>query len=298
MRVFTGFAGCVAGPANQAQLTGGRGRDTLGFMQKRCLKFLYPKSKYVFLHHSKTTLEQNMTPSTLREMEIAILTVLSKGANQHKSNLIGSRHQRGNLEASLDEAFTLEARQLADRAFDSQKAKSFIRPTYADLANPELWVEITDSGRDAFNRGVMDDLDVALAKISVHLIELRAGAWEAVSSNRSDSLRQAAHSGRELIDQTLKAGASDQIIMSAPGYVRDLTSKTGVTRRHRLKHLMSTAKVSTSESSLKIAEKGCDLVLAVDDRLMAMAHGRDMPLKQDIVDALLAAEIALRAVLL
>ena len=239
-----------------------------------------------------------MTPSTLRDMEIATLRVLSKEAKQHKINLIGSPYQRGALEISLDEAFTHEARELADRAFESLRAKSFIRPTYADLVNPELWVEITTSGQDALDRRVLDELDGALAKISAHLVELRAGAWEAASSNRSDSLRQSAHSGRELIDQVLKEGAPDQVITSAPGYIPDSTSKTGVTRRHRLKHLMRNTEDGASESSLKIAEKACDLVLAVDDRLKAIAQGRDMPPKQDIVDALRTAEIALRAVLL
>jgi hypothetical protein len=67
-----------------------------------------------------------MTPSTLRDMEIATLRVLSKEAKQHKINLIGSPYKRGALEISLDEAFTHEARELADRAFESLKAKSFI----------------------------------------------------------------------------------------------------------------------------------------------------------------------------
>ena len=34
LRGFAGFAGCAVRPANQAQLTGWYGRDTLGFMQK------------------------------------------------------------------------------------------------------------------------------------------------------------------------------------------------------------------------------------------------------------------------
>ena len=37
-----GFVGGVARSANQAGLTGWRGRDTLGFMQIGGLKFLYP----------------------------------------------------------------------------------------------------------------------------------------------------------------------------------------------------------------------------------------------------------------
>jgi hypothetical protein len=187
---------------------------------------------------------------------------------------------------------------LADRAFEALKAKSLIRPTYGDLISPEFWVEITSSGREALERGALDPLDSALQKISSHLVELRAGAWEAVSSGRADSLRQAAHSGRELIDQVLKEGAPDNILKKEPDFVPDSSSSTGVTRKHRLKYLMKKFKRTESGSSLRIADEACDLVIAVDERLKGLSHARDMPPKQDIVDALQAAEVALRALLL
>lgn len=239
-----------------------------------------------------------MEPLTLRGMELAILRVLSKTNKEHKMNLIGRPYQRGSLELSLDTTFDPETRELADRAFESLKARSLIRPTYGDLINPELWVEITSSGREALERGALDQLDSVLLKISPHLVEVRAGAWEAVSSGRADSLRQAAHSGRELMDQVLKEGAPAEILKNEPGFVPDNSSSTGVTRKHRLKYLMKRYKGIESTSSLRIADEACDLVIAVDDRLKGLSHSRDMPPKQDIVDALEAAEVALRALLL
>lgn len=233
----------------------------------------------------------------LRSMEMTILKLLSDGKQQHKMNLIGRPYQRGPLEECLGTTFDTETRQLADRAFEALRAKSFIRPTYGDLVNPELWVEITAAGRDALARGALDALDAALIRISPHLAEMRAGAWEAVHSGRADSLRQAAHSGRELIDQVLKEGAPDDQIKVQPNFVADSSSSTGVTRKHRLKFLMKTFKETESASALTVAEKAIDLIIAVDDRLKAASHSRDVPSKQDIVDALNAAEVALRALL-
>lgn len=238
-----------------------------------------------------------METHTLRDMELAILRVLSRTSKEHKINLIGRRYQRGSLELGLDTTFDQHARELADRAFEALKAKSLICPTYGDLINPELWVEITSAGREALERGALDSLDFALLKISPRLVEVRAGAWEAVSSGRADSLRQAAHSGRELIDQVLKEGAPDEKIKNEPSFIANDSSSTGVTRRHRLKYLMKVRRGTESSSSLRIADEAYDLVIAVDDRLKGLSHSRDMPPKQDIIDALQTAEVALRALL-
>lgn len=113
-----------------------------------------------------------METRTLRGMELAILKVLSKINKEHKMNLIGRPYQRGSLESSLDTTFDPETRELADRAFEALKAKSLIRPTYGNLISPELWVEITSSGREALEREALDPLDSALLKISPHLVEL------------------------------------------------------------------------------------------------------------------------------
>jgi hypothetical protein len=234
---------------------------------------------------------------TLRSMEMAILKLLSDGRQQHKINLIGRPYQRGPLEQSLETTFDAETRQVADRAFETLKAKSFIRPTYGDLVNPELWVEITSAGRAALEHGALDVLDSSLIRISPHLAEIRAGAWEAVNSGRADSLRQAAHSGRELIDQVLKEGAPDEQVKAQADFIADTSSSTGVTRKHRLKFLMKIYKGMDSASELSVAEKAIDLVIAVDDRLKGASHARNVPPKQDIVDALNAAEVALRTLL-
>lgn len=183
-------------------------------------------------------------------------------------------------------------------AFNELEQADLIRPTYTDLVDPEAWVDITDAGRHALEQRHLDGLDAALDAVAPNLVEIRAGAWAAVVSGRPDALRQAAHSARELIDQTLKTGAPDDAITALPWYSPNRTSTTGVTRRHRLRYLMETRRGATSDAELRVAEQACKLVLETDDRLKAIAHSRDAVAVSDVRGALLAAEIDLRRVLL
>lgn len=241
--------------------------------------------------------EHEMNP--LYSMKMAILRVIAdaQGSNVHKINLIGRSYDRGLLEHALNVTFTSEQRAVADRAFDELKDNGLICPTYSDLSTPELWVIITEEGRQALTRGTLDDLDRALREINPNLINIRAGAWNAVSSGQSDAVRQAAHSGRELIDQTLKEGAPDEDVKSDPEFSIDSTSKSGITRRHRLKYLMRRFHGEVSETELATVEKAIDFVLALDKKLQAASHARGEPSREDVADALEAAEIALCQVL-
>ena len=239
----------------------------------------------------------NVVDLNLVSLKFAILKVLASVRHQHKYNLLGKSNAQGDLERHLGIQFEPGQRHLADVAFQELETAELIRPTYDDLISPGLWVEITDAGRTALDRGVLDSLDEALQKISPALEELRAGAWAAVVSRRPDSLRQASHSARELIDQTLKTGAPDAAVLAMPGFSPDANSRTGITRRHRLRYLMAAYHGDVSESQLRVVEEACDLVLAVDDRLMAIAHSRGAPVATEVKDSLNAAEIALRRLL-
>lgn len=66
----------------------------------------------------------------------------------------------------------------------------------------------------------------------------------------------------------------------------------------RLMFLMQTHKSSVSDSDLIVVERACELVLAVDDKLKAQAHSRTAPAVAEVRDALVAAEIALRRILI
>ena len=95
----------------------------------------------------------------------------------------------------------------------------------------------------------------------------------------------------------LKEGAPDDAVKGAADYKPDSGSRSGVTRRHRMRFLMRKF-AAPSDSKLEYAEAAFDLLLAVDDRLKATAHAREVPSKRDVNDALTAAESALRILLL
>jgi len=52
-----------------------------------------------------------------------------------------------------------------------------------------------------------------------------------------------------------------------------------------------------SESDVEVAEAAGDLVTAIDNKLTAASHARTAPIDQEVTDALMAAEIALRNIL-
>lgn len=240
-----------------------------------------------------------MSDYTLRSMKFAILEILSDPSmkKQHKINILGRPNEEGFLEHHLSVRFESTDRFLADQAFEQLKTASLIQPTYGDLVDPEKWVKITDAGRQALELRVFDMLDSALQKINPHLLEIREGAWAAIASRQPDSLRQAAHSGRELIDQVLKDGAPDEKIRSQEGFLPDNSSRSGITRRHRFKFLMTKFQGATSSSDLHVVEKAYEFIMAVDRRLMAFSHAREVPSSTDVKDSLQAAEMALRRLL-
>lgn len=240
-----------------------------------------------------------MPDLSLQGLKIHILKAIAGAPpwGLHKFNLLGRGSLQGDLERQPGVTFGKDQRALAVQAFDQLRAANLIRPTYSDSSDPENWVEVTDSGRMALRKGVFDELDKALKAISPHLLDIRWGAWSALASGQPDSLRQAAHSGRELIDQVLKLGASDDEVKSEAGFVSDPSSKSGITRRQRLRLLMKRHRGAGSDSDLAIAEEACDLVLAIDEKLKAFAHSRSAPHPDDVRDSLEAAEIALRRIL-
>lgn len=125
-------------------------------------------------------------------------------------------------------------------------------------------------------------------------MDVREGAWAALSAGTPDALRQSAHSARELIDQTIKEGAPDSEVLTI-AQIESSTGKGSLTRRRRLTFLMRKYKGAVSQSDIGVAAKTIDLILEIDDKLMAVAHGRSAPSASDVEDCLRMAEIALRA---
>jgi hypothetical protein len=180
-------------------------------------------------------------PLTIHDLKLHILRLVdaeSARAGAHIYNTLGRAGEVGNLERALGITFDKEQRAFALQAFRQLETDALIRSTMADFVNPGDWYEITDAGRSALERGLLDDLDEALQAINPHLVGVRRGAWAALESKQPDALSQSAHSGRELIDQVLKEGAPDKTIKEQPWFTPDAGSKSGITRPMRLKYLM------------------------------------------------------------
>ena len=242
------------------------------------------------------------TPSISRdEMKFGVLRALTdKPMRQHhKLTLVGNANSPGPLEQRLfKRAFDPDERVLAEECISELQRSRFVRATFGSIRDGEKWIEITDAGLRTLERGVLDDLDEALRRVDPRLVEIRRGAWSALYSGGSDSFRQAAHSGRELIDQLLHAAAPDMEIRAEPAFVPDKDDPTKIRRRHRLKFIMRKARAGISETDFDVAEKAIDYVYAVHKKLVDEAHSRDNANREDVEGCLRAAENALRILLI
>lgn len=254
----------------------------------------------VILSGTGQTGESHSQTYSLLDLKHEILKAIGRNGTRavNKYNLLGRPPAKGELELFLGKTLSDAERNYAYRAFDELKKTNHIKPTYTDLVDPENWVVLTDLGLKALTSGALDELDDSLAQIAPHLLKLRRGAWYALDSREPHSLEQAAHSARELIDQALKIGASDEQVQNQAWYSPDPNSTSGVTRRMRLKLLMQKHTNEVSETDLRVAEKACDFVLAVNDKLMALAHSRVELDPEEVKAAITSAEIALRSVLM
>jgi hypothetical protein len=196
-----------------------------------------------------------------RSVQKAILELLcQRQQSANKFNLIGNEHSLGDIESKLGLVFNESQRVLADAAFEALRANGYIRPNYNSLHDPANWLVVSETGRQFLNRGLRDQIDLALARIGEHLVELRAGMHDAANRTSPDAPRHAVNAARELIDQILKEGALPAC----------------KTRKQRIEHLLTRDKSSTiaSGSDIKIIEACCKLIEAEHNKTMGKAHAR------------------------
>jgi Predicted pPIWI-associating nuclease len=231
------------------------------------------------------------------DVKMAILEILSNTRTENKFNLIGRGHQRGPLEQILNVTFTNEERALAGKAVEELKQARLIHSNYTDLADPENWLEISESGRNALSQRALDDLDLALRRINPALCEMRHGAYAALLSGQPDSVRQAAHSARELIRQVLDILAPLGEIRAQPDFRPSKESQQGVTRKMRIRYVINKRQKGFSESDVDIVDSLCDPIDVLYNKLSAEAHRDVDRSQQDVQDLLRATEIVLRRLL-
>ena len=233
-----------------------------------------------------------------RAIKFALLRVLANEPPrpQGRHNIIGGPNRQGDLERSEKRVLDANERALAGRALRELEAAGLVRPTYSSIGDPEDWLEITEAGRRALERRALDVLDEALVAVSPHLVDLRDGAWSAIASGGVDSLRQGAHSGRELLDQLLRSLAPDDEVKAESWFEPDPGVRGGVTRRHRWRLAIKKRGLETDD--LRSLESLTELLLSCANKLAGLAHTRSESDKQEVVDGITATEIALRRLLL
>lgn len=216
----------------------------------------------------------------------------------HIGNILGAPHRVGDLERELGHhiTFEIEERAQARRCTRVLEDAGLIVPTYGDLVNPEEWMVITDAGRSALERGAIDELDAALFKLSPSFVDMRRGAWRAANSTLPDTQRQAAHSGRELVNQILHAVAPDEEVITQDGYQTRKDGK-GPTRRDRYKLAVKKRGRGWSDTDVEVIEKAVDLMEAQRTKLDGTAHSRQQIDPQTVPDALHTIDMVLRLLL-
>lgn len=113
------------------------------------------------------------------------------------------------------------------------------------------------------------NIDGYLAQVQARFVAQWHGAWEALGSSNPDRLRQAAHSGRELLDQILHELAPES--MFSPDELRQ--GKDGrPTRKMRIAKILLT---TTDSSIVKLIEAQARLIDEVHGALVGVAHAHD-----------------------
>ena len=110
-----------------------------------------------------------------------------------------------------------------------------------------------------------------LENIDPELELKRAGAWEAVESNRADSRAQASHSMREVLRQLLDKLAPTKEVLKTPWYKKP-ESGASVTRAMRIRYALAGVSDVASESTFSLVN---DIAAAVDSmyaKLSAESH--------------------------
>ncbi|MCY1559087.1 putative pPIWI-associating nuclease [compost metagenome] len=126
---------------------------------------------------------------------------------------------------------------------------------------------------------------------------MRRGAWRAATSSAADTLRQAAHSGRELVSQVLHVVSPDDEVRGRSWFNPNPKKPHEITRKNRFKNAIGKRGRGWSESDLTVAEKMGDLLEAQHVKLSANAHLHGPVERQTVVDALTTVDMVLRILL-
>lgn len=231
---------------------------------------------------------------TKRQFKLMILRIIETyGGNPvNKYNLLGSRPEEGGVSRGLNRPVTDEEKQLASCAWDELLTSGHLRIDLNQLMQTGHWCFMTDKGKYALQSGTLDSMDEALARLDPHLMTLRDGAHEALLSHTANANQQAANSGREFLNQTLRHLAPEDEIVSALWFTPDRQANhpSGINQGHRIRLAVEKSGV-TDEEEQSLATSGLKLG---GKRFVAGTHATSEPEREKLRDALEKTEMAFR----
>lgn len=214
------------------------------------------------------------------KLSLEILEYFSKQPRDRyvlRANVIGLDYQEGNFGGYFNRTLSNEERSMLDLTLRELQGKRLIQPVYKDIMSRGEDLQITDQGLRALEKRVLDELDELLLSLNSDsdLIKMRYGAYDAVLDRQTDWQRQASASLVELIDHTLRSAAPNDKVTSQTWYVPDKTSKSGLTRKHRVRYFLEQKNGDRSESSEQVVNKAWEFIEAARSKLENIKHSSE-----------------------
>lgn len=223
------------------------------------------------------------------KLSLEILEYFSKQPRDRyvlRANVIGLDYQEGNFGGYFKRTLSNEERSMLDLTLRELQERRLIQPVYKDIMSRGEDLQITNQGLRALEKKVLDELDELLLSLNSDsdLIKMRYGAYDAVLDRQTDWQRQSAASLVELVDHTLRTIAPNDVVITQTWYIADKTSKTGITRKHRVKYFLEQKAQPRSKVDEEIAEKAWQLIESCRGKLEGIKHSSE---SQDQVERLI-----------
>jgi len=195
----------------------------------------------------------------------------------------------GNLERHFNITLTSREKNILALALVDLQDKGLIEAVFRDTMNAGNDLVITDKGRRALEKRVLDELDELILTVNADLIAKRYGAYEAVLNKQADWQSQAANSLAELLDHTLRTIAPTDVVKAESWYTE--SKAPGGFRKQRIRYFLEQKTSSRSKSKEDVVDKAWQLIESCRGKLEGIKHANEN--EEDIEQLIKLAEDAL-----